>query len=166
MTPILPPQAGVRDDQGRKYCKRCGCWAPEDEFCNSVATADGRGAICKGCRQIYDMKRNYNLTPHEYDTILTAQGTKCMVCQLDVSHVGGRNGWNVDHDHGCCPGVRTCGKCIRGLLCGFCNRGLGCFKDDPDLLRAAADYLDRSTENITAVERLLKAEFSLEGNAT
>lgn len=33
---------------------------------------------------------------------------------------------------------------FRGMLCSRCNRGLGYFKDRPDLLRQAAEYLERS----------------------
>lgn len=31
----------------------------------------------------------------------------------------------------------------RGVLCDTCNRGIGFFKDNPSVLRAAADYLER-----------------------
>jgi hypothetical protein len=45
------------------------------------------------------------------------------------------NSVHADHDH------RT-GK-MRSLLCAHCNRGLGFFKDVPDLLLRAAEYLTR-----------------------
>jgi hypothetical protein len=32
---------------------------------------------------------------------------------------------------------------VRALLCHHCNVSLGRFKDDPALLRAAADYLEK-----------------------
>jgi hypothetical protein len=31
----------------------------------------------------------------------------------------------VDHDHSCCPGRQTCGKCVRGLICRQCNTAFG-----------------------------------------
>jgi hypothetical protein len=31
----------------------------------------------------------------------------------------------VDHDHNCCPGRRSCGECIRGLVHGRCNILIG-----------------------------------------
>ena len=45
---------------------------------------------------------------------------------------GGR--FHIDHDH-------STGK-VRGLLCTACNMGLGLFKDDPEMLLRAIDYLE------------------------
>ena len=41
----------------------------------------------------------------------------------------------LDHNHNGPHGF------IRGRLCGHCNRGLGHFKDNPDTLESAAQYL-------------------------
>ena len=49
---------------------------------------------------------------------------------------------DVDHDHSCCPGSKTCGKCLRGLACQKCNQGIGQFGDDPDRMRRVADNLE------------------------
>lgn len=40
----------------------------------------------------------------------------------------------VDHDHTCCVGEKSCGMCIRGLLCKRCNQLLGIAQDDPHYL--------------------------------
>lgn len=50
----------------------------------------------------------------------------------------------VDHDHGCCPGKESCGNCVRGFLCSPCNLALGLMRDDPDRLRTAASYIEKS----------------------
>ncbi|WP_086847030.1 endonuclease domain-containing protein [Amycolatopsis kentuckyensis] len=71
------------------------------------------------------------------------QGDSCAICaRSDGALV-------VDHDHSCCPGSKTCGKCVRKLLCASCNSGLGFFFDNPTTLRLAASYI----EELQAVER-------------
>lgn len=47
----------------------------------------------------------------------------------------------VDHNHQCCPGTTSCGKCVRGLLCHGCNAGIGLIGDTLDRLERATKYL-------------------------
>ena len=60
---------------------------------------------------------------------------KTSVCEICGSPPSGR-GLSLDHCH--VSGV------FRGWLCFACNAGLGMFKDKPDLLNKAIEYLDRS----------------------
>lgn len=82
--------------------------------------------------------RKYGLTVNEFDELFESQGRACAICRRTAP--GGRN-WNIDHDHNCCPGPGSCGKCVAGILCALCNPGLGLFNHDPALLDAAADYI-------------------------
>jgi Recombination endonuclease VII len=61
----------------------------------------------------------------------------CYMCDqpLDFKSV---RAVHVDHDHGCCPGKRTCGWCILGISCHGCNTGAGKFGDDEDRMELAA----------------------------
>lgn len=85
--------------------------------------------------------RQYNVTPEQYAELLASQNGCCAVCKCDTPN-GRFKKWHLDHDHSCCPGKFSCGKCIRGLLCHKCNVGMGNLSDDYKLLRAAADYLE------------------------
>ena len=85
------------------------------------------------------LKRRYNMTPAQYDDLLAAQGGGCAICKTKVS--GGIGRFHIDHDHACCPEkMRSCGKCIRGLLCSYCNMHLAV--SDPERLRAALKYVE------------------------
>lgn len=83
-------------------------------------------------KRIYDrsrLKTTYGLSKEEADWVLDYDGA-CFLCG-GYSSDGKR--LHVDHCH-------ETGK-VRGLLCNHCNRGVGCFRDQPDLMRMAADYL-------------------------
>lgn len=87
------------------------------------------------------LRINFNMTLEQYYEMLEAQGGCCAICGATEGGTGKK--FAVDHDHACCPGTKTCGKCTRALLCERCNKSIGLFEDNPDLLRSAADYLER-----------------------
>jgi hypothetical protein len=86
------------------------------------------------------LKRMYHLTVDGYNFLLEKQYGVCAVCYLPPAP---GKFLKVDHDHSCCPGEKSCGKCIRGLLCSNCNSGLGMFKDNFTNLNMAIDYLSQ-----------------------
>lgn len=84
------------------------------------------------------LKCLYGLGIKDYERMLKEQGAACAICQESPTS---KRRLVVDHDHACCPGVRTCGKCVRGLLCDRCNRALGFLEKR---LPAALAYVTRS----------------------
>ena len=67
--------------------------------------------------------RGYGLTQEAFDARLEAQG---YVCAMGGEPFTEDSVICVDHDHACCPSsMKSCGKCVRGLLCSGCNRALG-----------------------------------------
>lgn len=89
-----------------------------------------------------DNTRRYRFPGFDFDAQLAAQDGVCAICGTDSP--GGRGRWRIDHDHRCCENKtgKTCGRCTRGLLCDLCNTGAGRFRDDPALLRKAAEYIE------------------------
>lgn len=128
----------VRSEGGMKQCRRCDQWLPESAYSTNKARRDRLTAYCRRCERDKALSHNYGISLSQYELMLEAQGNGCAVC-------GGltKDGrpLAVDHDHGCCPGQRTCGRCIRGLLCGECNLGFGYFNDDVRRMEVAIAYL-------------------------
>ena len=77
--------------------------------------------------------RKLGITQEWWDVRLAEQDGRCAICHTVTPNGPGKI-WHVDHDH-------VTGK-ARGLVCSACNLMLGHARDDPKVLRAAADYLE------------------------
>lgn len=115
---------------------------PLRNFVRTVANVSGYGWYCLPCHnrrsrksrekvggsRSYHLTRRYGITAGEADYLLENQGGLCAICGVaDATH--------VDHDHAT--------GAVRQLLCFNCNGGLGQCKDDPAVLRKAAEYVER-----------------------
>lgn len=109
-------------------CKRCG-----DEG------GVNKNNLCKPCNRTYQVEWNYSLGLGGLQRLVESQGGLCGACQLPLSAT---KRIAVDHDHSCCPGKKSCGKCVRGVLHQKCNLAIGVFEDSPELLRRAITYLE------------------------
>jgi len=139
----------VRSD-GRRVCLICieekrlkGC--PAGHAYTPENTYKTRNTIlCRTCvlerKAIRDRLIKYGITPEKLSEMLEAQEYACGICGNEFD-LDAKYPFAVDHDHSCCPGEVTCGKCVRELLCLMCNTGLGRFKDDIALLQSAIAYL-------------------------
>lgn len=133
-----------------KRCTKCGVYKPRSEFYPHAVAPRGVSSWCKECTckttlekqkaepskanaasRKYKLKRDFGLTPQQYEDMLVAQNYRCAMCGTD--RPGGRGRFPVDHCH-------ATGK-VRGLLCNLCNVGLGAFQDDIDLMQKAIDYV-------------------------
>ena len=82
--------------------------------------------------------RRYGLTIEQYDAMLADQQGLCALCGKPPSNpdgIGVAGRLHVDHDH-------ETGR-VRSLLCLNCNHGVGSFRDDPEVMRRAAEYVER-----------------------
>lgn len=80
--------------------------------------------------------RKYRIAFRHYRKLFQKQGGRCAICAKKASPLdseGLKLELHVDHCH-------VTGK-VRGLLCGNCNSGLGFFKDSPEALLSAIEYI-------------------------
>lgn len=81
-------------------------------------------------RQRYYKKYHYGMDYSDFLAMLKSQGNACRICKVVFDEMTTPH---VDHNH-------TTGK-VQSLLCRRCNLGLGNFKESPELLVRAAEYL-------------------------
>ena len=141
-----------------KRCARCGETKPHEMFhkagkrhlqsrckpCATLMVKEWRDANPEKYRA-YRIKQGFGISAEQYDKLMERQGSVCAACGKPESAIGWKSGkvkrLAVDHDHSCCPGESSCGRCVRGLLCTRCNLGCGYFDDDPEILERMAQYL-------------------------
>src|SRR5437899_8270167 len=129
-----------------KLCGKCNKMKDHSEFSRRGL---GYQAWCKKCSSanksewIKDnrdkVKNNalwskYRLRQEDYDQMLQRQSYKCSICS-EVSPT------EVDHNHSCCKGPKSCGKCVRSLLCKRCNILVGHLEINPILTQKALKYI-------------------------
>lgn len=85
--------------------------------------------INRRIKYFVNLPYKYGISEEDYNRILSKQDGKCAICKKPLDRP------YVDHNH--------ITKCARGLLCKNCNFGLGQFKDSPEILRKASEYLER-----------------------
>ena len=163
-------EMALMSDITGKACSRCGVAKRSDEFYRDSRTKDALTSHCKECRReastrwaranrkaatdahklwyagnrraarSISLRSRYGLDHETYDKMLAAQGGRCALCRSERPG-GNRQYFCVDHDRACCPRIKSCGECVRGLLCVRCNGALGFFRDDVGAVARAAEYL-------------------------
>lgn len=89
----------------------------------------------------YKLLKTYGITLTEYEQILVSQDGKCWICKRPA----GDSNLHVDHRHvkkDKKQNPRDTRARVRGLLCWRCNTSLAKFKDNPELMRRAAEYVE------------------------
>ena len=135
-----------------RKCRKCLEEKPLDDFYLAPSRkGDGVHPWCKPCTRAYNrdyvrrnpegnskraqrsrIKRKYGITWQEREQMIAKQSGCCAICGEPFEST---KTTHTDHSH------ET--GAIREILCWPCNCGLGNFRDDPALLRAAAEYLEK-----------------------
>lgn len=88
------------------------------------------------------LRRTFNICSEEYEKVLEYQGGVCAITGRPPASLA----LAVDHCH-------RSGR-IRGLLSNQANKGIAIFQDNPEWLRAAADYLESPPVSIALNEEI------------
>lgn len=147
-------KSSVKSDGRQSRCKVCAkevYWEGRDRSIEekrryNLENKDDINAKAKIYRDEFPEKNKerklkyyYNITLDQYNEMLDSQNHVCAICE-GTNESSGKDLF-VDHDHSCCPGGRSCGECVRGLLCNMCNWAIGGMKDDPIRLTKAVEYI-------------------------
>ena len=135
-----------------KWCPKCKKWLVLDGFYEDTSRKSGRRLYCKHCERLKKAEYGTNtrdrlMSPEEIIALWESQNHKCAICKNDIEYLSG----HLDHDH------KT--DEVRGLLCKWCNLGLGWFRDNPEFLKAAIEYLEKCTGRLAAKSSPLQDDY-------
>lgn len=120
----------TRQLTGNKNCRKCGERKPFtlEFFAPRGDNHAGLKTICRACMSehigLHQATIKYGLTRAQHAML---KARPCVLC-------GSTKHLRIDHCH-------KSGR-VRNTLCNHCNAGLGFFRDRPDLLRLAAQYVE------------------------
>ena len=135
-----------------EICINCNQELPRSKFHIRNSRKVGIEYRCKDCTnarkreyrknnkdliRAQNKRRNPGWDINRYNEYVELQGNRCAICGTDNPLL---SDWSADHDH--------VTNQPRGLLCVRCNAGLGYFKDNPEYLQSAINYLGK-WQNIT-----------------
>ena len=118
------------------HCRYCKTYLDRSNFSKNLT-------YCNACSKLVGHSGNlkkYGLSMDDYMDLEESQNKLCAICNKQEQS---RKRLSVDHDHSCCPGVTSCGKCIRGLICFRCNTALGMVEDSKETLQSMIKYLSK-----------------------
>lgn len=116
------PERNIIKTYYRSACKKCLIEKGRTVYKNSESR---RTSV-----YLNSIWRRYKISALDLMTLLEKQDGKCAICS------GTLNRFAIDHEH-------STDK-VRGIICIPCNTGLGMFYDNPELLRNAALYIERT----------------------
>ncbi len=80
------------------------------------------------------LKENYKISLETFEKMISDQDNKCFICKREFSNDIFSLKPCVDHCH--YTGI------VRKILCHPCNRALGLLKENTEVLRGMADYIE------------------------
>ena len=126
-----------KEQDGLLHCRHCEQYLDRSNFWGNDLS------YCRPCKKIVGINSNLRkkgLDMESYSILEKSQKGICAICKNPEKQ---NKRLSVDHDHNCCPGTKTCGKCTRGLLCSVCNKTLGMVNDDIKILQNMIKYLQK-----------------------
>jgi hypothetical protein len=94
---------------------------------------NNRAAFLASARRS-NLKNNYGITEDDYQRMLQEQHGHCFTCSRTAENEHHKRLF-IDHNHAT--------GALRRLLCSRCNSILGYCYENPDTLRALANYLEK-----------------------